>query len=159
MGRVGIIMTMGMRTRISGTVFLALWVALSAQAAKIALIKRDSGEVNALRFDVMNDDRHDISVCVSDDLNLGDPPVGQVTPFYLERFSNGHWHVAIGSDIALHVITFIKAGDRVPFQFHTRERGRYRLVMEYKERANFPSCEDFYRAHPRKLRSAPFNIP
>jgi len=129
-----------------------------ANAFQIKVFQTLTDKPNAVRFDLRNGDAYDISVCMSDDLNLGDPPVGMPTPFYLENFSNGRWHIVLGSDIAFHFSTLILKGDTVPFEFHKPAPGVYRVVLEYTKRRSVPTCKEFYGTHRTKVRSAPFTV-
>lgn len=80
------------------------------------------------------------------------------TPFYLESFANGSWHIVLGSDIAFHAATFILKGDTMPFEFHKPAPGVYRAVLEYTKREDFPSCKEFYSTHRKKMHSASFTV-
>jgi hypothetical protein len=143
----------------AGAVLAALFFECGASclAEKPTVSAANFDTPNVVRFTVTNREDRKISVCMTDDLAIERNPHAGLSPFYLEQYVRGGWHVVIGSDIALRFTTAMDKGEQDSFTIAVPSKGRYRVVFLYVKGDDLKDCRSMLDRKHSQVTSPPFD--
>jgi hypothetical protein len=146
-----------MRNRwVASAVTLAFALSASATHVTVKAVKEKHAE-STTDFIVHNGEYFPVDVCLSDALTGAEKV--ELSPFTIERYTNGNWTAVAAAGTAFHIVTALDSGSRQTYTVHVQEPGRYRLVLAYgRAQAGDKGCETLFHGLTHVVNSHAFEV-